>query len=384
MVNNFEFVNISDPVANAKPGKSLQIRSRCMQGKNKREDSRRSIREKKRLAKESQQKATQVAVRERHHSTVFPIHPIGSLISDLGLLRFAGPDIDVEEKGILFKAFAYNVANQALSPLDRAVDFDCLETASFEWLFEDTAFLHSVLSASYAVNDLMYPQWDGKPGRKTLLHLRKTLSLLQEKLRNEHVYQDESVLVVVINLALLSAVFGDWEAAAAHFKGLQKIVELRGGIFNWDWRLVNIFQDFQYLSLRINQNVLKRARHNAACFQSVLTSLQSRLMHLHEQLENPVEELVRLTMLAFLTTTFKAPGRKIPYGWVNEQLRDAFSKGIGGIFEQDVSLRLWVLITAAFTVTGTQKTWVRDAWERSSTGDRLGRCQGIFDELDVD
>lgn len=224
MTTTFEFV-ISDPVSNPKPGKSLQIRSRCMQGKNKREGSRRSQREKRRLAKEEK-----MAARRIQASTTSGVPPPDSLISDLALVRFAGPNIDSEAKSLLFKAFAYNVANQALSPLDRCVDFDCIESASFEWLFSDTAFLHSVLCASYAINDFMVPEWDGKPGRKTVFHLRETLSLLQIKLRNEHVYQDEPVLYVVINLALLAAVFGDWEAAAAHFKGLHKIVQLRGDL----------------------------------------------------------------------------------------------------------------------------------------------------------
>ena len=44
------------------------------------------------------------------------------------------------------------------------------------------------------------------------------------------VHEDEAVLFVVINLAILAAVYGDWEAAAAHFAGLRKIVQLRGGM----------------------------------------------------------------------------------------------------------------------------------------------------------
>ncbi|KAF2183292.1 hypothetical protein K469DRAFT_635233 [Zopfia rhizophila CBS 207.26] len=416
----FEFV-ISDPVSNPKPGKSLQIRSRCMQGKNKREGSRRMQRDKRRVAKEKEKK---VAPQRTQEPIASGVSPPGSLISDLALVRFAGPGIDSEAKGLLFKAFAYNVANQALPPLDRCVDFDCLESASFEWLFSDTAFLHSVLCASYAINDFMAPQWDGNPGRKTVFHLRETLSLLQVKMHNEYVYQDESVLQVVINLALLAAVFGDWGPAAAHFKGLRKIVQLRGGLEflrarpklhfkldridlawslssgkkpfflhptvswdsiisapysplppglyrpspDWDLRLVNVFRDFQYLLLRINRNALKHARYNAACFQGVLTSLQSRLMHLGDLLDNPVEKLVRLTMLTFLTTTFKVPGRKIPYGWVVEQLGDAYTKVAGGPFKQDRSLRLWVLVTAAFTVTGAQEDWVREAWGKTDSG----------------
>lgn len=224
MTTTFEFV-ISDPASNLKPGKSLEIRSRCMQGKNKREGSRRSKREKRRFAKD--EKAAVQRTKELIASEALPPE---SLISDLALVRFAGPDSDSEAKGRLFKAFAYNVIDQALSPLDRCVDFGCIESSSFEWIFSDTIFLHSVLCASSAVNDFMGLHWDGKPGRKTVFHLRETLSLLQVKMRDECVYQDESVMFVIINLTLLAAVFGDWQATAVHFKGLHRIVELRGGL----------------------------------------------------------------------------------------------------------------------------------------------------------
>jgi hypothetical protein len=222
--STFEFVAI-DPVSNPKPGKSLQIRRRCMLGQNKREGSRRAQQEARKSAKAKDENAVVPKTRE---PVAARIPPPGTLVSDLALIHFAGPGIDIEAKSILFKAFAYNFANQALSPLDRCVDFDCLESASFEWAFTDTAFLHSVLCTSYAISDFMSPQWDGNPGRKTLFHMRETLSLLQAKMNNEHAYLDETVLLVVINLALLSAMYGDWRAAATHYKGLHKIVQLRG------------------------------------------------------------------------------------------------------------------------------------------------------------
>jgi hypothetical protein len=137
---------------------------------------------------------------------------------------------------------------------------------------------------------------------------------------------------------------------------------------DWDWRLANVFQDFQYLSLRINRNALKRARHDPICFQNILTSLQSRLVHLGDLLESPIEQLVRLTMLAMMTTTFKTPGRALPYGWVIDQLRDLFKIVTGGPFAQDTSLRLWVLITLTFTITGTQRDWIKDAWRETGIG----------------
>lgn len=222
----FEFVSV-DPASNLKPGKSLQIRSRCMQGKNKRAGSRRTRRKDEKAPQDAVEPTTGIMKQE---PILMRVPPPNTLLSDLALVRFAGPGINSEDKGILFKAFAYNFANQALSPLDRCVDFDCLESASFEWAFSDTAFLHSVLCTSHAISDFMSPQWDGNPGRKTLFHLRETLKLLQKKMDQRNAHLDEIVLLVVINLALLSAIYGDWWAAAAHYKGLYKIVELRGNL----------------------------------------------------------------------------------------------------------------------------------------------------------
>jgi hypothetical protein len=137
---------------------------------------------------------------------------------------------------------------------------------------------------------------------------------------------------------------------------------------DWDWRLANVFQDFQYLSLRINRNALLRARHDPTCFQNILTSLQSRLVHLGDLLETPLEQIVRLTMLAMMTTTFKTPGRALPYGWVIGQLQDVYKKAISGPFRFDTSLRLWVLITLTFTITGTQRRWIKEAWRETELG----------------
>ncbi|OAG06503.1 uncharacterized protein CC84DRAFT_1205979 [Paraphaeosphaeria sporulosa] len=208
MATNFTFVHVSDPATNPKPEESQQIRSRCMQGKNNREDSHRSIRERKRREKQAMEDMQVVQTSMRPPT---PMLSADTLISDLSLVRFAGPDIDAEAKGIL----AYNLVNHSVFALDRAVDFCMLEHASFTFLFHDPAFLDSILTASNAASDLR-PTWDGKPSPKTLLHLRTTLHLLREKMSAKpSVHEDESILVV-INLALLSAIIGDWPAAASH------------------------------------------------------------------------------------------------------------------------------------------------------------------------
>lgn len=232
MTTKFEFV-VSDPLSNPKPGrKSSQIRSRCMQGKNKREGSRRSVREQRKLARvkeqEEQEEQRHVAAGGNTQELIPLIRP--SVV--LNHTRFADLDISSEAKGLLLKAFAYDIANNSLSPFDCCVDFQGINGPStpFEWLYADTAFLNSILTTSYAVHDFQHPGWSENPiaSRKTVLHLNKTLALLQARMQSQYAYQEEPILYSVFNLAMLAAGFGEWKAAIAHLNGLQKIVQLCG------------------------------------------------------------------------------------------------------------------------------------------------------------
>jgi len=219
MSTKFQFV-IADPSSSLKPGKDTVIRRHCMRGKNKRAGSRRSQREKRRETK------TIVAALDASKQTA---SHVPSSWNDFALVRFACPDMDSEARGLIFKAFAYNITDQALSPLDRCVDFDRVENVSFQSLVSDAASLQCILCAGYARNDLVLSTRNGQPGKMTLLHLRRTLALLRAKIDCSNVVGDEAILYIVMQLALLAAMFGDWSAAAAHVAGLHRIIQLRGG-----------------------------------------------------------------------------------------------------------------------------------------------------------
>ncbi len=216
MTNSFEFI-ATDPATTLKPGKNPYIRSRCMLGRNKREGSRRSIREKK-----TKEILNQIKL---HVESTVP-----ASINDLWTIKLPSP-IDTEARGILFRAVAFATSGASFSPLDRYVDFDdSIESIFFDSLFTDALCLHSVLSTAYAVADLSKPDCNGLPSRKVSSHLRETLGLLARKMDDAKAAQDESILFVVLNLALLAALYGDWMAAAAHYAGLQRIIQLRGGL----------------------------------------------------------------------------------------------------------------------------------------------------------
>jgi hypothetical protein len=128
-----------------------------------------------------------------------------------------------------------------------------------------------------------------------------------------------------------------------------------------------VFRDFQRVANGINFNVRSHARQNAKCFQGILSSLQTRLMHLEHSLPQPIEQLVRLSLLALLTTTFKVPGRKIPYFWLAQRLETAFAEVCSGPVAVDPVLQQWVVVVAAISICESADGWPRGAWETSAT-----------------
>ena len=91
-------------------------------------------------------------------------------------------------------------------------------------------------------------------------------------------------------------------------------------------------------------------------------------MYLGGKLRSPVEELVRLTMLALLTTMFRIPGRKVRYQWVARQMKSVYAQLGDEVLTLDSSLNLWILMFAAGTVANTKEKWVADAWAWASYG----------------
>jgi hypothetical protein len=80
--------------------------------------------------------------------------------------------------------------------------------------------------------------------------------------------------------------------------------------------------------------------------------------------------LVRLALLAFMTTTFKDPGRNISYGWLAARIEVAYMKSNIGWLPEQYSLHVWTLMAASFIVTGTSERWIRRAW-RGANQDSL-------------
>lgn len=63
----------------------------------------------------------------------------------------------------------------------------------------------------------------------TRTHLRDTIAFLNKKLSEGDGYASESAILIVMTLAMMAVLWGDWEAVRMHVGGLGRIVGLRGG-----------------------------------------------------------------------------------------------------------------------------------------------------------
>lgn len=132
--------------------------------------------------------------------------------------------------------------------------------------------------------------------------------------------------------------------------------------FHWHQALRVTFLDFQRLAHTINLNTQKNKRYKAACFQDVLSNLQSRLMHLETICISPTEKLMRLCMLGLLAASFKLPGRRIPYTWLHNAFEIQYASVMTSFDTLENNLQIWTLLIAAILVAPERKPWIEEAW----------------------
>ncbi|OIW26042.1 hypothetical protein CONLIGDRAFT_516779 [Coniochaeta ligniaria NRRL 30616] len=116
-------------------------------------------------------------------------------------------------------------AAHLIYPVELCIDFDLGQSNGIRWMFEDTTYLHYILYFSSAIDDAFRSR---PPSKTTYYHMGRTITSLNEKLARSELH--DSTVAVVSSLAIASAILTDYNAARAHFAGLQQIVQLRGGL----------------------------------------------------------------------------------------------------------------------------------------------------------
>ncbi|CAI0645160.1 unnamed protein product [Colletotrichum noveboracense] len=452
MSNQFAFVVVGDSGKTRSADRSV-IRSRCMKGKNRQEGSRRSLQAARKALKttgslqtvEHERGSRSVPSNSSRSSTDNPSRtrrarkyrqppttedsseddlialkdPTPSLPpTDICLVRFAD-DLERPSQEVLFRLFSSATLKETFYPVEHIVNLPRSpnsEALSFSWILQDQIFLHSILFCSSAIQDRTKYAPSGK---LTQFHLRRTISLLNKSLSQKNSYENEAIFHVILTLAMIASLWGDFDSAAVHLSGLQQIVRLRGGLeylhrfpklhfkldrlaltwalgsggipsfftgpVSWspyferspetrtntievglievfaDIRLAIVFRDLRHLVCLVNNHLANNSRVDGLLFQDCLGSVQARLVHLQGDLEDASDECLRLGMLAFLSTTLQIPGGKFPYAYLAAKFRMACKNFIirTPVHEK---LLFWMLIVGSISVFEPDELSLRSVW----------------------
>lgn len=109
------------------------------------------------------------------------------------------------------------------------VDVNPVERGWFPYMISDECCLHSMMFSVQAFTKGALPN---QLSRLARLHYAKTLQLLQARLNetDQTFATSDSTIMVVFVLASVAELMEDFATVANHIKGLEKIVNLRGGV----------------------------------------------------------------------------------------------------------------------------------------------------------
>ncbi|KFZ20262.1 hypothetical protein V501_00247 [Pseudogymnoascus sp. VKM F-4519 (FW-2642)] len=134
----------------------------------------------------------------------------------------------VKARGIVQRAFSFVSRPFQPDDLQTSVDMSDVPTSMWvQFMFLDEAFFHCAIAASVtARNGLVVEKYDPK---EAMRHLSQTFRLINERLSGNDAVSDETIAVVVI-LAQHERLRGHHREGLVHISGLERMVQLRGGV----------------------------------------------------------------------------------------------------------------------------------------------------------
>ncbi|KAK2001689.1 hypothetical protein LX36DRAFT_328304 [Colletotrichum falcatum] len=207
----FAFV-ITDPSGKPSSEDRKLIRSHVMRGKNTRASCEKTKRPSELVAGNASDPAREGEITKVHH-----------VPNDMYMVQFA-EEVDAASRAMLFEF--YGVIKETMYPAEWCLKFDDSKTPWFHWLFSDAAFLHSILFTVCLLHDSV----GGETSKRTSFHVWRALNLLNRNISDRSLALADSTLATVVSMSMVSEVFGHRDSAAAHVRGMRRIVQLRGGI----------------------------------------------------------------------------------------------------------------------------------------------------------
>lgn len=124
------------------------------------------------------------------------------------------------------------IGMRVIFPLGAFIGFDMKDTAWFDYLTLDAAYLHITVFGAEAFMDKLLGQTNHTPNPEATINFVKAVQLLREKLLvgDEVAKVSNSTISVVVILAMSAHNMGEYEAGRQHMEVLRKMINLRGGL----------------------------------------------------------------------------------------------------------------------------------------------------------
>ncbi|KAH7202861.1 uncharacterized protein BKA55DRAFT_658166 [Fusarium redolens] len=150
--------------------------------------------------------------------------------SDLSFAEFAA---DIELPMLLNIAKVTPFARKVIFPLKVAIGLQEENNEGHYPIARDVVGLHITAFAVESFIDRVLRHRESIINLAALLHFQKGLTLLKERLlgEDEELKISDSTISVVLKLAEAAHFDGDYQTSKQHMQGLRKMVDLRGGIY---------------------------------------------------------------------------------------------------------------------------------------------------------
>lgn len=122
-----------------------------------------------------------------------------------------------------------DINKHGVYPYEICLDVHPVERGWFPYMISDACCLHSMM---FSLRAFVEGGSHNELSRVACFHYAQTLQILQSRINevDQSSAISDATIMVVITLAGVAELTGDFVAVANHTKGLQKIVDMRGGV----------------------------------------------------------------------------------------------------------------------------------------------------------
>ncbi|KAE9380886.1 hypothetical protein N431DRAFT_396161 [Stipitochalara longipes BDJ] len=151
--------------------------------------------------------------------------PSTQIGTELSLCPFPG-ELTPRSRDLVYK-FILNIDEAVNQPSLCCQPVDVSASIWIQYIFLDIAYFHQAVATSIKYNDSHFEKADDDT--ESLCHLSRAICLINEKISGKDALYDTTIAAIV-GLIGHERLQNQHQTVMIHFKGLQRIIELRGGV----------------------------------------------------------------------------------------------------------------------------------------------------------